>query len=70
MARQFGDLAITRAACEEIVGQALRPPYNSATDPPSLYFSVTSAVALHLKNAHNLLVSEFQFGCDSSMLFV
>jgi hypothetical protein len=42
----------------------------SATDPPSLRYGATSAVALQLKNAHNLCVSEFQFGGDSSMLFV
>jgi len=48
----------------------LRLPSNSATAPPSLHYGATSAVALQLKNAHNLSVSEFQFGGDSSMLFV
>jgi len=32
--------------------------------------SATDAVALPLKNTHTLRVSEFQFGGDSSMLFV
>jgi len=53
-----------------IVGQALRLPDDSATDPPSLYFGATSTVALQSRIAHNLCVSEFQFGGDSSMLFV
>jgi hypothetical protein len=52
-ARQFADVAITRADCKGIVGQALRLPSNSATDPPPLHFGATSAVALQLKNAHN-----------------
>jgi hypothetical protein len=43
---------------------------DSATDPLSLHYDATSAVALQLKNAHNLCVSEFQFGGDSFMLFV
>jgi hypothetical protein len=46
------------------------PPANQAIDPPSFHYGATSAVALQLKNAHSLCVSEFQFGGDSSMLFV
>jgi hypothetical protein len=43
---------------------------DSTTDPLSLHYAATSAVALQLKNAHNLCVSEFQFRGDSSMLLV
>src|SRR5207248_7397015 len=43
---------IIASARRDIVGQALRLP---CSDPPG-------RVALQLKNAHNLLVSEFQFG--------
>jgi hypothetical protein len=53
---------------------------DSATDPPSFHYGATSAVAQQLNNAHNLCVSEFQFGGlpavalakagDSFMLFV
>jgi hypothetical protein len=53
---------------------------DSATDPPSFYYGATSAVALQSRIAHNLCVSEFQFGGlpavalakagDSFMLFV
>ena len=47
-----------------------RPPYPPATDPPSFHYGATSAVALQFRIAHNLCVSEFQFGGDSSMLFL
>ena len=53
MAREFADLAITESDCEGIVGQALRLPSNSATDPPSLHYGATSAVALESKSAQN-----------------
>jgi len=55
-------LAITGPDCEEIVGQALRLPSDRATDPPSLHYGATSAVALQLKSAHNHGVRKFQFG--------
>jgi hypothetical protein len=35
-----------------------------------LLLSATDTVALQSRIAHNLCVSEFQFGGDSSMLFV
>ena len=41
---------------------AIATQSDSATDPPSLRYGATSAVALQLKNAQNLAVSEFQFG--------
>ena len=34
------------------------------------HYGATSTVALQSRIAHNLCVSEFQFGGDSSMLFV
>jgi len=70
-------ISLAGAEHRKIVGQALRLPSDWQPDPSSFHCGATSAVALQLNNAHNLRVSEFQFGGvalakagDSFMLFV
>jgi hypothetical protein len=63
-------LAITAPDYEGIVAQALRLLAFGNRSAFDLHFGVTSTVALQSRIAHNLCVSEFQFGGDSSMLFV